>query len=240
MNINQTILEQILKNIKEALKWRKINGKSIDDSIAFLIYSMMTVLWLDIYEAIESITEWSDDNNIDWFYIDQTNDNIIVSIFQSKHRINLNSAIGKNDVDALVNSLQGIFWWNILTRTNVKLLNKIKDLQNIISENWLSKKPIVNIYFVTNWNLPNKWDIEKADLLKEEKNNFEFKYYNLENLLEIDSFQNKKDYNVRIFSHWKIVKHSLWKIKSIIAMISAENIIKLIKNEEKIRYLIKI
>lgn len=227
MNINQTILEQVLKNIKWALKWRKINGRDINDSMAFLIYSMMTVLWLDIYEAIESITEWADDNNIDWFHIDQTNDNIIVNIFQSKHRTNTNLAIGKNDVDALVDSLQRIFWGEIQARTNKKLLDKIKDLQNIISENWLSKKPIINIYFVTNWKKPNSWDLEKANLLKEEKNNFEFKYYDLDDLLEIDSFQNKQDYSVRIFSNWKIVKHNLWKIKSIISMVSAENIIKL-------------
>lgn len=222
MNINQTILEQALINIKDSLK-----EKNINDSYAFLLYSMMTILWVDMYEAIESVTEWWWDNNIDWFYIDQTNENIIVSIFQSKHRTNLDKSVAKNDIDLLVQSLDWIFWWNIPSIANEKLLNKIKDLKNIIAENWLSKKPIVNIYIVTNWKKPNLGDREKADNFKKERNNFEFRYYDTEDLLEIDSYQNKSDYKVRILSKWEVVKHTLWKVKSLILMISAESLIKL-------------
>lgn len=222
MNINQTILEQAIINIKDSLP-----EKNINDSYAFLLYTIMITLWVDIYEALECVTEWWWDNNIDWFHIDQTNENIIVSIFQSKYRTNLDKSIAKNDIDLLIQSLDWIFWWNIPSIANEKLLNKIKDLKNIIAENWLSKKPIVNIYIVTNWKKPNRGDTEKADNFKKERNNFEFRYLNTEDLLEIDSNQNKSDYKVRILSKWEVVKHTLWKVKSLILMISAESLIKL-------------
>lgn len=246
VSIYQTLLQAKLEKLKPVLanEFERLGLKEEQkkDSYAFLIFSMMSICDIGLNEAILCSTEGGDDLKIDGFYIDTSKSgNLQVYIFQSKHRTNLNKGIGENEINATIVSIRKILSGEIpKERVNEKIKAKIEDLQDAIKE--FGVIPNINVYFVTNGQLPEERDKEEAKIFTE-KENRQVYFYSTEEILRYIEETKKKNCKISIVAKGDIATQDLKKVKSFVATISASELLKIYNEagkdnvlEKNIRY----
>ncbi|MEA1937290.1 MAG: AIPR family protein [Patescibacteria group bacterium] len=246
MNIYQTLLQAKLEELKPVLTDEfgrlGLREEQKKDSYTFLIFSMMSICDIGLNEAILCSTEGGDDLKIDGLYVDTSKSgDLQVYIFQSKYRTNLSRGIGKNEIDATINSIKKILSGEIpKNRINKKIQAKIEDLQDAIKE--FGVIPYINVYFVTNGQLPEERDKEEIEIFTEKENRKVYFYSTEEILRYVEKIQ-KKDCKVSIVAKGDIATQDLKKVKSFVATISASELLKIYNEagrdnvlEKNIRY----
>src|SRR4030042_6306672 len=222
--IQNTILQQ---NLEKIIPFIPKEYKGIQNSYAFLIFSMMSLLGIDIDEAILNSTEGYGDGGIDGIYIDQTDNDIIIHIFQAKYKLDpLKGGIGKNDIDLTVAKVEEIFGGHEVLNQSPKIKAKIEEIRDAIQEFGAIKMPSVNIYFVTNGKLPDESEKERAKML-EEKGQYKVYYFSTSEIFNLIDTRRKKDYKINITTKKNLVAQNIGNIKGLIATISAKELIRL-------------
>lgn len=222
--IQNTILQQRLKKI---IPFIPKEYKSIENSYAFLLFSMMSILGIDIDEAILNSTEGYGDGGIDAIYIDQTEKDIIIHIFQSKFKIDpLKGGLGKNEIDLTIAKVEEIFRGDEMLNQSPKIKAKIDEIRDTIQEFGAIKMPSVNIYFVTNGKLPSEDEKERAKIL-EERGSYKVYYFSTSDIFNLTDDRSKKTYTINIKTEKNLVSQNIGNIKGLITTISADQLVKL-------------
>ncbi|MBF0554616.1 MAG: AIPR family protein [Nitrospirae bacterium] len=228
MSILQAVIEANLDNIRGSLPERRQKH----DSYAFLIFAMTSLLDISINEAILSYTDGSDDGGIDAIYIDETEDNIIINIFQSKyHGKNLKLGIGKNEIDLTIAKVEEIFRGKESKRESEIMKARIEEIRDIIKSTL--KMPEVRIYFVVNTYKPAESEKDRVKML-EEKDNYYVFFYDGSDILQVRDKSKQKESKIIITTYKDILYLStdkkLGDVRGIVATISAEELINIYKS----------
>jgi hypothetical protein len=229
MSIVQTVIEANLDNIRNSLPENRKN----DDSYAFLIFAITSILGITINEAILSSTEGGGDGGIDAIYIDETEDNIIIHIFQSKYRTNLKKGIGKNEIDLTIAKIEEIFQGHKADNQSEIMKTRIEEIRDIIKDKGRLKSPEKRIYFVVNTHKPEEHEKERAKML-EDKGNYYISYHDGNDLLQAIDNSKQKAYKINIITYKDILylgtDKKLGDVRGIVATISAEELINIYKS----------
>ena len=224
MSIIQSVIKANLENIKPYLPESKKNS----DPFAFLIFAITSVLDVTINEAILCSTEGSGDGGIDAIYIDETEDNIIIHIFQTKYRTNLDKGIGKNEIDLTIAKVEEIFHGNIVANQSPVIASRIDEIRDIIKEKAALKMPQVHIHFAVNTFKPEEAEKERVRQL-EEKGNYFVAFYDGNDLLQAIDKSKIKDCKVNVTTYKDIfylgADRRLGDVRGIVATISAQELI---------------
>ena len=223
MSIIQSVIQANLDNLKPYLP----ESKKESDSFAFLIFAITSTLDITINEAILCSTEGKGDGGIDAIYIDETEDNIIIHIFQTKYRTNLDKGIGKNEIDLTIAKVEEIFQGNIVENQSPIIGSRIEEIRDIIQEKAALKMPEVHIHFAVNTFTPNETDKERAKQLEEKGNYFVF-FYDGNDLLQVINRSKLKDCKINVTTYKDILcfaDRRLGDVRGIVANISAQELI---------------
>ncbi|KJU84036.1 abortive phage infection protein [Candidatus Magnetobacterium bavaricum] len=221
----QSVIKAHLNNIRTYLPESKKTG----DSFAFLIFAITSLLDITINEAISCSTDGSGDRSIDAIYIDETEDNIIVHFFQSKHRDNLKKGLKKNDIDLTLKNIYDICQGIEVKNQSEIMRNRINEIREIIKERGRVKMPQWRIHFVVNTQKPDTSQTESAKRLEEKGNYFVF-FYDGNDLLQTIDKSSQKDSKLGITTYKDILYISdkkLGDIKGIVTTVSALELIRI-------------
>ncbi|PIP39641.1 hypothetical protein COZ13_01910 [Candidatus Desantisbacteria bacterium CG_4_10_14_3_um_filter_40_18] len=228
MSILQSVLKANLDNLNPYLPEDKKNS----DSFAFLVFAITSILDITINEAILCSTEGSGDGGIDAIYIDETENNIIIHIFQTKYRTNFNKSIGKNEIDLTIAKVEEIFQGYTVENQSPIIASRIEEIRDIIQEKSDLKMPEIYLYFAVNTSTPNEADKERARQL-EEKGNYTVLFYDSNDLLQAAADKSKKDCKINVTTHKNILyldaDEKLGDVRGIVATISAQQLINIYK-----------
>ena len=226
MSIIQSVIKANLDNIRVDLP----ESRTDSDSFAFLIFAMTSLLDITTNEAILCSTEGSGDGGIDAIYIDETEDNIIIHIFQSKYRSNLNKSIGKNEIDLTIAKVEEIFQGNEVENQAEIIKARIEEIRDIIKEKGTLKMPEVHIHFVVNTHKPDDSEKERVKLLEEKGNYFVF-FYDGNDLLQAIDKSKQKECKILITTYRDILylgaDKKLGDVRGIVTTVSALELVKI-------------
>lgn len=229
MSILQSVIKANLDNIRTYLP----ESKKADDSFAFLIFAMTSLLDITITEAILCSTEGSGDGGIDSIYIDETEENIFIHIFQTKYRTNLKRGIGKNEIDLTIAKIEEIFQGNEVENQSEIIKTRIEEIRDIIKAKGVLKMPEVYIYFVVNTYKPDESAKERVTIM-EEKGNYTVFFYDGNDLLQAIDKSKQKDCKIGIISYRDILylgaDKKLGDVKGIVTTVSATELVKIYEN----------
>ncbi len=224
MSIIQSVITVNLENIRTYLPERKQS----DDTYAFLIFAMNSILDITINEAILCSTEGGGDGGIDGIYIDETEDNIFIHIFQSKYRTNLDKGIGKNEIDLTIAKVEEIFQGAFVENQSPVITNRIEEIRDIIKEKGALKMPEVHIHFAVNTFKPKESEKERVKQL-EGKGNYFVYFYDGNDLLQLLDKSKQKDSKVNVTTYKDILylgaDKRLGDVRGIVATISAHELV---------------
>ncbi|MBF0457916.1 MAG: AIPR family protein [Nitrospirae bacterium] len=229
MSILQAVIEANLENIRGSLP----ENRRKNDSYAFLIFAMTSLLGITINEAIFSSTDGSGDGGIDAIYIDETEDNIIINIFQSKYRTNLTKGIGKNEIDLTIAKVEEIFQGHKVDNQSEIMKTRIEEIRDIIKDKGRVKPPEKHIYFVVNTHKPDEQEKERAKML-ETKGNYHVSFYDGNDILQTIDNSKRIPYKINIVTYKDILylgtDKKLGDVRGMVATISAEELINIYKS----------
>jgi hypothetical protein len=203
-------------------------NKNNDDSYAFLIFAMTSIMDVTINEAILCSTEGSGDGGIDGIYIDETEDNIFIHIFQSKYRTNLDKGIRKNEIDLTIAKVEEIFQGTTVENQSPVIGSRIEEIRDIIKEKGALKMPEVHIHFTVNTFKPKDTEKERVKQL-EDKGNYFVYFYDGNDLLQLLDKTKKKNSKVNVTTYKDILylgaDKKLGDVRGIVATISANELV---------------
>ncbi|WP_420264881.1 AIPR family protein [Candidatus Magnetominusculus dajiuhuensis] len=221
-SIYQTLIGAHLDNIRGNLP----KNRQKDDSYAFLIFAMTSLLDISMNEAVLSYTDGRDDGGIDAIYIDETKDSLIINIFQSKYRRNQKYGIGKNEIDLTIAKVEEIFRGKESKRESETMKTRIAEIRDIIKSTL--KMHEVRIYFVVNTHKPAESEKDRVKML-EEKDNYYVFFYDGSDILKVRDKSKQKESKIKITTYKDILYLStdkkLGDIRGMVATISAEELI---------------
>ncbi|KWT86775.1 AIPR family protein [Candidatus Magnetominusculus xianensis] len=224
MSILQAVIEANLDNIRGSLPEKRQD----DDPYAFLIFAMMSLLGITINEAIFSATDGSGDGGIDAIYIDETGDNIIINIFQSKYRTNLAKGIGKNEIDLTIAKVEEIFQGHKVDNQSEIMKTRIEEIRDIIKDKGRLKPPEKRIYFVVNTHKPEESEKERAKML-EAKGNYHVSFHDGNDILQAIDNSKQRVHTINIITYKDILylgtDKKLGDVRGMVATISAEELV---------------
>jgi len=206
---------------------------------AFWFYSLEKILWINDYEILNSLTDWSWDRWIDAVYIEEDEDSqwkFNIHLFQFKYKESydkVNNYFESNETNKVLNFLKQIILDNNrnLLNTNSQLSDKISDIFEIIDKSNLGT---IFVHFCSNLNNclveSEKINFEKA--LKSDFNMVETKYHTINDVV---SYTHKKpwvDWEIQII--WKnFFDTKDWNISGLICQVDARELIEAIKEKNK-------
>lgn len=224
MSIIQSVIKANLDNLRTYLP----ENKRDSDSYAFLIFAMTSVLDVTINEAVLCSTEGSGDGGIDGIYIDETEDNIRIHIFQSKYRTNLDKGIRKNEIDLTIAKVEEIFQGVSIENQSPVITSRIEEIRDFIKEKGALKMPEVHIHFMVNTFKPKDAEKERVKQL-EEKGSYFVHFYDGADLLQILDRSKQKDSKINITTYKDILylgaDKKLGDVRGIVATISAQELV---------------
>ncbi|MEO5361454.1 MAG: AIPR family protein [Nitrospirota bacterium] len=225
MSILQAVIEANLDNIRGSLPEKRQD----DDPYAFLIFAMMSLLGITINEAIFSATDGSGDGGIDAIYIDETKDNVIIHIFQSKYRTNLSKGIGKNEIDLTIAKVEEIFQGYKADNQSEIMKTRIEEIRDIFKGTM--KKPEVHINFVVNTHKPDESAKDRVKMLEARGDSYYVSFYDGNDILQTIDSSKQKIYKINITTH-KDIFHiggdsKLGDVRGIVATVQADELIKI-------------
>lgn len=224
MSIIQSVIKANLDNLRAYLP----ESKKDSDSYAFLIFAMTSILDVTINEAILCSTEGSGDGGIDGIYIDETEDNIFIHIFQSKYRTNFDKGIGKNEIDLTIAKVEEIFQGALVENQSPVIASRIEEIRDIIKEKGALKMPEVHIHFAVNTFKPKDAEKERVKQLEGKGNYFAY-FYDGNDLLQMLDRSKQKDSKINVTTYKDILylgaDKRLGDVRGIVATISAQALV---------------
>ncbi|MBF0488425.1 MAG: AIPR family protein [Nitrospirae bacterium] len=235
MSILQAVIEANLDNIRVNLPEKRQK----DDSYVFLIFAMMSLLGITVNEAVFSTTDGSGDGGIDAIYIDETEDNVIIHIFQSKYRTNLAKGFGKNEIDLTIAKVEEIFQGYEADNQSAIMKTRVEEIRDIFKGTM--KKPEVHIYFVVNTSKPDESTKDRVKMLEAKGESYYVSFHDGNDILQTIDSSKQKVYKINITTH-KDIFHiggdvKLGDVRGIVATIQADELIKIYESSGRDRIL---
>lgn len=180
LDLHKQIIDQrVQKIIKDNAEW--FNNELDEErkiSKAFVLLGVASYLKMDISEAIEVITEGTNDAGVDALHIsDVDNYEFTVTIFQAKYRRNLttDAHFPENALVRVIGSIRAIFNPSSELIVNDVLKPKIAEIRSLMAEGYV---PFIKCICLNNglaWNTQGQQQIENARFDSEQ---VAFEHYN--------------------------------------------------------------
>ncbi|MEB0140127.1 MULTISPECIES: AIPR family protein [unclassified Undibacterium] len=162
MNINASIIDQRVDGIKEEIRERAQSelGCQHDEtklkSLAFVYFSVRTMLDLEPDEAFDCVTDRSQDFGVDAMHITEVVDGEFgVTLFQAKYKAKLDatSNFEERSIDSLINAIKYIFDPHArLAAINDRLAVKVAEVRSMIRDGHIPRVRVIACNNGLRWN----------------------------------------------------------------------------------------
>lgn len=190
MNVNAAIIDQRLSSIVNDIRAKAKDDFNVSDeeklkSLAFIYFSVKTILDLSDEEAFECITEGGGDFGVDAIHISEEADNeFTVSLFQGKYSKDLegNSNFPENGIKSLINAIRHLFDpASQLGNINNKLKAKVEEVRSLIRDGYIPQVRAIACSNGIKWNDSAEQEIARVAF----GNQVTFEYFNHDRFLLI-------------------------------------------------------
>lgn len=186
MDINKHIIDQrITRIVDEHPDWFAMSkDERQKKSKAFVLLAVSTYLGLELEDAINCITEGSDDAGVDAIEIGDLNDNqFTVTIFQGKYVFDLekNSNFPVNGLARVISAVRAIFDVYKPMSLNLYLKSKVEEIRSLLSDGNVPKIVCICVSNGMRWTNEGDYQIKNAGFSGDQ---VQFEYINHQDIVQ--------------------------------------------------------